>query len=306
MSSTDSFWSRFKSEFKLWNFRVDHPEPHLFLSSEWSREGKMRISVWYMVYRWLWALYHLGWWIGNLVLEGDVGAPAKRKAYHFIYLTNWAYISIVVMNLVHAVIITISWFEYRRTAHLPKTMVLHVKVLWVLQNIVFLPALLITAAYWSAIYDPSNPITALNAEVHIINSVYVIIDLWVVASPIRIYHFYIPFTFMVVYLIFTLIYWAVGGKTPEGSTAIYPIMDWDNLKVTIPFVVCCAVFSPVMQGIVWLIYQARLAVRDNCCGGKSVGAGIPHENTMDGILGRDPSMESVSHISQRNINTQRV
>lgn len=85
--------------------------------------------------------------------------------------------------------------------------------------------------------------TALNAEVHIINSVYVLIDLWVVASPLRILHFYIPF----IYLIFTLIYYYAGGLTPDGGTAIYPIMDWENLSVTVPFVVCCTVFMPAMQ-----------------------------------------------------------
>lgn len=91
------------------------------------------------------------------------------------------------------------------------------------------------------------PITALNAEVHIINSVYVLIDLWVVASPLRILHFYIPFIYLTIYLIFTLIYYYAGGLTPDGKSAIYPIMDWENLQVTIPFVVCCAVFMPAMQ-----------------------------------------------------------
>lgn len=84
-------------------------------------------------------------------------------------------------------------------------------------------------------------------DVHIINSVYVLIDLCVSATPIRILHFYIPFVFMFMYLIFTLVYWAAGGTTPDGGTAIYPIMDWENLQVTLPFVACCAVFSPVMQ-----------------------------------------------------------
>lgn len=112
---------------------------------------------------------------------------------------------------------------------------------------VYLPALLITSAYWTAIYEPGSGITAINADIHIINSVYALIDLMVVAAPTRILHFYIPFFYLFTYMIFSLIYWAVGGKTPAGGTAIYPILDWDNLKVTLPFIVCCAVFSPLMQ-----------------------------------------------------------
>lgn len=148
--------------------------------------------------------------------------------------------------------------------------------------------------------------TAINIEVHIINSVYVLIDLFVVASPLRILHFTVPFCFLITYLLFTVIYWAAGGTTPEGGTAIYPIMDWDNLKVTLPFVFCTAIFSPVMQGVVWLIYKARQELRRSCCGGKATVGSIPHGSTMDGILGRDPSMESVAPTSQPPVNTQRV
>lgn len=69
----------------------------------------------------------------------------------------------------------------------------------------------------------------------------------VVGAPTRILHFYIPFAYLFIYMVFSLIYWAVGGKTSGGDTAIYPILDWDNLRVTLPFIVCCAVFSPLMQ-----------------------------------------------------------
>ncbi|MPC44027.1 hypothetical protein E2C01_037686 [Portunus trituberculatus] len=110
---------------------------------------------------------------------------------------------------------------------------------------------------------------------------------------------------MFTYLIFTLLYWAAGGTTPEGGTAIYPIMDWENLQVTLPFVACCAIFSPVMQvrdgdlvggrwATVWAVHLARVAVRERCFGNRSSLAPLPHPATMDVILGRDASMESVN------------
>ncbi|XP_050726900.1 protein rolling stone-like isoform X2 [Eriocheir sinensis] len=286
-------WATFRRELRLSNFRVTHPEPHVFLVSEWQEQPVSCVRPWYVVYRWAWALYHLCWWSASLANEGGLDASLKRKAYHFIYLTNWAYLSIVVMTAVHAGLVTDAWLRYRRTGQLPKTTTLRFKVLWVMQNVVFLPALLITAAYWSAVYNPADPITAINADVHIINSVYVLLDLCISATPVRILHFYIPFLFMTVYLVFTLIYWAAGGTTPDGFTAIYPIMDWDNLSVTLPFVVCCVIFSPFMQGLVWGVYRARVAVRERCCGGRSSLAPLPHPATMDVILGRDASMESV-------------
>ncbi|XP_071529756.1 protein rolling stone-like isoform X2 [Panulirus ornatus] len=282
-----------RQELRLSNFKLDHPEPTLFLGSEWQGEPFEGVKLWYVVYRWAWAVYHFSWWVVNVVSEGGIQAPIQRKAYHFIYLTNWAYFSIMIMNMVHACIISVSWLRYRRAANLPKRTTLSLKVLWALQNIVFLPALLITAAYWTVIYDPANPVTALNAEVHIINSVYVIIDLWVVASPLRILHFYIPLCFLFVYLVFTLVYWAAGGTTPEGETAIYSIVDWDNLTVTLPFVFCSAALSPLMQGVMWALYRARVALRERCRSPPIV-ASLPHQGTMDVILGRDASMESVA------------
>ncbi|KAK8407701.1 hypothetical protein O3P69_002327 [Scylla paramamosain] len=287
-------WETIRQELRISNFKVNHPVPHLFLASEWQEHPVACVRLWYVVYRWVWALYHLGWWAVSLAQEGGWNAPIQRKGYFFIYLTNWAYTSIVLMTTAHASIVTNAWLTYRRTAQLPKTTTLRLKVLWVMQNVVFLPALLITAAYWSAVYNPDDPIGAINVDVHIINSVYVLIDLCVSATPIRILHFYIPFVFMFIYLIFTLVYWAAGGTTPEGGTAIYPIMDWENLQVTLPFVACCAVFSPIMQATVWAVHQARVAVRERCFGSRSPLAPLPHPATMDVILGRDASMESVN------------
>lgn len=51
--------------------------------------------------------------------------------------------------------------------------------------------------------------------------------------------------------------------------------------------------SSPRQGVVWGVYRGRVAVRERCCGGRSSLAPLPHPATMDVILGRDASMESV-------------
>ncbi|XP_042870204.1 protein rolling stone-like [Penaeus japonicus] len=293
MGCCGRFWKDFRKEWSLRNAKLEHPEPHLFLASEWQGEERRGVKLWYVLYRWAWALYHFSWWVASLVSEGGVDSSIARKAYHFIYLTNWSYISIVVMTTTQATIVTLGYLQGRRNPSPPKTMKTRLKVLWVMQNLVYLPALLITAAYWSAIYDPQSPVTALNAEVHIINSVYVLIDLMIVGGPVRVMHFYMPLVFMFLYAAFTLVYWAVGGTTPEGNAAIYPILDWDNLTVTLPFVICCTFFSPLMQGVVWLIFWGRRTSREQCCQ-RSGSASLPHENTMDVIMARDASTDSVA------------
>ncbi|XP_069985627.1 protein rolling stone [Penaeus vannamei] len=301
MGCCGRFWRDFRQEWSFRNCKLEHPDPHLFLASEW-QGGELRgVKLWYALYRWAWAVYHFSWWVASLVSEGGVDSSIGRKAYHFIYLTNWSYISIVVMTTTQATIVTLAYLQGRGNPSPPKTMKARLKVLWVMQNLVYLPALLITAAYWSAIYDPLSQYYGFNAEVHIINSVYVILDLLIAAGPVRIMHFYLPLVFMFIYAAFTLVYWAAvmrhGAPHPKGSFGyIRLILDWEQPfeAHACPFVCLAApIFSPLMQAVVWLITWGRRTSREQCCQ-RSGSANLPHENTMDVIMARDASTDSVA------------
>ncbi|EFX69513.1 hypothetical protein DAPPUDRAFT_300907 [Daphnia pulex] len=41
---------------------------------------------------------------------------------------------------------------------------------------------------------------------------------------------------LVPYFLFTVAYWAAGGHNEYGGSYIYPVLNWDNLPLTIPFV----------------------------------------------------------------------
>ncbi|XP_076057559.1 protein rolling stone-like isoform X2 [Oratosquilla oratoria] len=235
-----------RKEFAIANFKLDHQQPHLFFAFQWQRN--LELPHWsYALYRWAWALYHVGWWVASIVTEGGAVSTLARKAYFFIYLTNWAYTIIALLNLFWAGVVTVELAEFGRTEQVKKVMTWPLKVVWTLQNLVYLPSLFITAAYWGAVYNPEYPIDVVNAAVHICNSIYVLIELMTSAAPTRILHFPFPTLMLTSYLGFTLIYWATGSTTPDGLEAIYPIMDWNNLSLTLPFVVGCFVCLPVMQ-----------------------------------------------------------
>ena len=65
---------------------------------------------------------------------------------------------LTVMNVVWAAVVT---HHYRLQSPL-KVMETKLKFLWVLLNLSFLPALLITSVYWLAIYDPGNSYNNIN------------------------------------------------------------------------------------------------------------------------------------------------
>ena len=69
----------------------------------------------------------------------------------------------------------------------------------------------------------------------------VLLDLFIVARPAKLFHFLHPTLFGSCYLIFSVVYWAVGGTDPEGHHWIYPMVDWDRPGLAVGTAVGCIV-----------------------------------------------------------------
>ena len=69
----------------------------------------------------------------------------------------------------------------------------------------------------------------------------VLLDLFIVARPAQLLHFLHPTLFGLCYLIFSVVYWAVGGTDPEGHHWIYPMVDWDRPGLAVGTAVGCIV-----------------------------------------------------------------
>ena len=85
----------------------------LFFNIQWQKD-RSRIRIWYLVYRWAWALYHTAWAIYLFIEEGSVDSSFSRNLYFFTYLTNWAYTTLTVMNLHWAITTTIHFIAEKR------------------------------------------------------------------------------------------------------------------------------------------------------------------------------------------------
>jgi hypothetical protein len=66
------------------------------------------------------------------------------------------------------------------------------RISWVFSNLVTTIALLITVIYWAALYSPEEGVDYFNLFVHGLNSVIVVVDIFVSARPWRMHHVYIP------------------------------------------------------------------------------------------------------------------
>ncbi len=81
----------------------------------------------------------------------------------------------------------------------------------------------------SPFYQATNgEATFWNILVHGLNSVVAYIELFVCARPWRWHHLYQPSILGLIYVLFSIVYYAAGGKGKDGDPYIYKVLDWSN------------------------------------------------------------------------------
>ncbi|CAH1268133.1 Hypp3834 [Branchiostoma lanceolatum] len=97
------------------------------------------------------------------------------------------------------------------------------KVHWILHNTSITAAFFVTTLYWTLDRGRASVSSVLE---HVVNSIVVLLDLLVSGTPVRILNVIYPVAYAAVYAVFYVFYWAAGGKGRDGSTAIYPVIDF--------------------------------------------------------------------------------
>ena len=138
------------------------------------------------------------------------------------------------------------------------------QIQWCLFNITTNVNLVVTIIYWSVLYSPSLDFSLFyDFNLHATPAILTTLDLCVTAVPVRLLHFVYPLGFGIAYVTMTLIFWAVGGRTPYGP--IYPILDYENKPGLAAGVICgTAALVVVLQGVLWAVYKLRIRVWGRC------------------------------------------
>lgn len=95
-----------------------------------------------------------------------------------------------------------------------KEMPIEFKIYWAIHNIALTISVVITFVYWTAIYKgviEHLDLPLSNILSHAANSAIMILDLFIVAYPLRLNHVIQPIAFGYVYGSFTFIYYVCGG-----------------------------------------------------------------------------------------------
>ena len=103
-------------------------------------------------------------------------------------------------------------------------------------------------------------VNMMTVQVHLVNSVYVLLNLAITHRPTRLQHAYQPLAFLLLYATFSVIYYLSGGLTVTGADCIYPFLDWDKPGYTlvVGFIVIVCVF--VIHFVFWAIYKLRTII----------------------------------------------
>jgi hypothetical protein len=99
------------------------------------------------------------------------------------------------------------------------------QVIWLVCNIAFGAAIIVTVAYW--LFQARN-VSFLDVVTHAFNTVFVLIELFLGRVPIHLLHFIYTVFYLTLYVIFSVIYWQAGGNNSRGKPYIYKILDYEN------------------------------------------------------------------------------
>ena len=97
---------------------------------------------------------------------------------------------------------------------------------------------------------------------HAGNTIYVLLDLLVSETPLRIYHTFHCMLYGICYIAFSAVYQYLGGTNSLNEPYIYSSLDWKNVSRTIIIsVIVIFVLMPLMWFVLWCFSKLKLLCR---------------------------------------------
>lgn len=128
------------------------------------------------------------------------------------------------------------------------------KLQWLLYDIASNMAIGVTLYFWAFDYKGTG-VSLSDINVHILNSVFMIIDHALSSMPWRLFHVYYSILFSVMYTNATIFYWIWVDKQP-----IYRVLDYSKRPGLAAMLIFggMSVVLPFIQLLLYVIYRFRL------------------------------------------------
>ena len=132
------------------------------------------------------------------------------------------------------------------------------KTAWFLWIISANAGVIVTIMYWAVIFTP--PTNFRDVSVHALNSLFVLIELFMGSIPVRLLHVVYVMILASIYSIFAVVYWAAGGVNDHGQSYIYKVIDFENGNAGVAAgILIATVFlaTPLIQLLLFGLYNLR-------------------------------------------------
>ncbi|PVD24226.1 hypothetical protein C0Q70_14696 [Pomacea canaliculata] len=188
----------------------------------------------------------------------------------FFYLSIWGYLLLTLNTIVQAAVATYTVFsEHPDDGGTP----CYLKFAWLLYTVSTELSLEVTILYLSC--GCNGKISLPSALVHVATSVYVLIDMAITATPIRLLHFIYPVGLKCLYIMASAMFLAAEGTNERDEKFAYSPFDWvydrGCLKLALAWTLGG---SPVLHFLVWTLSLFRKWVHDRISNLGTVNASV--------------------------------
>lgn len=247
-----------QEELVVKNFFFDFQPEEVFYNSQW----KMPKAV-YITYRLILVAYATT----ALILSIVIITPNTMHRPWPVWLTHWSYFLLTV-HLYMALISSLLHFRYNNFhSHLDPDLYYgwnlrrwsrpYVRLNWFVFVVASAAAFIVSIIYFGALYPKRhvNYLSAVDINLHLMNSVIVILEFCVSAFPVRLLHFVYVIIYGGLYAMFSVVYWSF-----DHSNVLYPgVLDWNNPGRTAIFVVLLAFIGiPILHCLLFCLYRLRI------------------------------------------------
>ncbi|XP_076283431.1 protein rolling stone isoform X2 [Lasioglossum baleicum] len=244
------------------------------------------VATWFLIYR---GLIFASWLAIIVCAFFEFGSWKPWMMYEKwpIYLTNWGIMLGLIQAFIGLLLTTRRWKEQKKLDFDPQNITLGSieKIFWFMFVIATNTAICVTITYWCCIYDTRihNP-DPLNMMQHACNSVLMLIDFCVTSIPFRLRNFWWCFTLVLLYIVFTLIYYLAGGLDRYGNHFIYKILDWKKPLPTILLCIAEALFVGVIHCVFCCLERAKYQVYMKIGGKQFDASQLPGRVKQDQVV----------------------
>ena len=141
----------------------------------------------------------------------------------------------------------------------------YLSLLWILFSITSVFAFVVSIGFWTLLAPEigvSYLVSEQNLQIHLINSILVLLELSLTAIPVRLLHAIYPFVYGMIYVLFALIYWSVDHKN-----VVYPFLDFGKSPgiTAASILVIGFVVIPLLQLLIYGLYRLKLKLFHHFC-----------------------------------------